>query len=708
MSQVMRPPFPSPYTSSKSFPAWVMLALCVAATAIAWFGVSQSRQQDDQAHFELETMHTAAHIQNALASREQVLHQAAAIFANASVSHAAWRRYMASLALEKTFPEIQEIGFVMTSISGGDTATDATAPHGRWNNNNSSVHVTPLPPGRSAPNLPQELTSVYQVASRRTNTATPIDNVLLLQDATSPGQPMILLYRPVYVNNVGDNGADPVGRKLRGYVYARVAIGDFIKTILPQTDRQLRFKIFEGSSSDPQSLLYDSGNKASPDSIKFRKTAVIALNERPWTLQFESASAPPSDAIRADIYILGSGLFLALSLFGLMHALARSYVHRERKLVETERLASAARFQAFVEQLGGMPYIGKLDCKGSHLYVSPKVENLLGFTPEQWCNDPELRIRQLHELDRDDVLNAVASALSTQEPLSIDYRIRHNDGSVRWFHDEARVVADANGKPLFMQGVVLDITDRKQAQEELERSHKELKKLISALDALREEEQKRLAQEMHDDLGQLLGAMKMDLSVLAQHLPRNDAKDAKLLERLDNINDLVNAMVTSVRRIISDLPPKILDDAGLFEALELLGKNFEKRHQIKCRVHLPEFAPAFEQKTAASVYRMIQESLNNVAKHACATEVDIKMELTEKYAMLSIADNGKGFSATDLQKAGSFGLIGMRERVASLNGKIRIESADHAGATIYIWIPLDAKLTCDAELSEPTLIDYSI
>lgn len=699
MSQATPLPFPSSFTLSKSFATWLVLALCMSATALAWFGLSQSRQQDHQARFELEAAHMAVHIRNAFASHEQVLHHVAAFFANASFSHAAWQSYVSSLDLEKNFPGIQEIGFTETNGTHGSVRSAAAADSDRQDSK-AKVYIASIPPGPTIANFPRELASGYFPTMNyqvRASTAAPSDNMRLLRDTGGLRQAVLLMYFPVW--------AAP--RKLLGYVHAHIAVAGFMNAALPQTNQQLRFKVFEGKGTNPQSLVHDSSPDTPSDGIKFRKTAVITFNEQPWTIEFESVSPSLSGAIRPDLYILSGGLLLALSLFGIMHATTRNSARRESKLVESERLASAARFQAFVEQLGGMPYIGKLDSKGTHLYVSPKVENLLGFTPEQWCNDPELRIQQLHELDRADVLNAIASTLSTQEPFSIDYRIRCNDGSVRWFHDEARVVTDANGKPLFLQGVVLDITDRKQAQEELERSHKELKKLINTLDTLREEEQKRLAQEMHDDLGQLLTAMKMDLSVLAQHLPGN-GKDAKLLKQLDNINDLVNAMVTSVRRIISDLPPKILDEAGLFDALALLGKNFEKRHQIKCRVHLPELVPVFEQKTAASVYRMIQESLNNIAKHACATEVDIRVSLTEKHAMLSIADNGKGFSAADLQKAGSFGLIGMRERVASLNGKLRIESADHAGATIYISIPLDAKLTCGPELSKPVAVADSI
>lgn len=374
----------------------------------------------------------------------------------------------------------------------------------------------------------------------------------------------------------------------------------------------------------------------------------------------------------------------------------------ERKRAEQDRLEAAGRFQAFVEQLGGIPYIGSLDARATNIYISPRISEVIGFTPEQWCSDPDLKLRQMHEDDRIGFLQSVAALISAAAPLSIDYRLRRADGTLRWFHDEARVTTDECGRPLFLQGIALDITERKQVQEELMQSHLELKRLVGALDAVREDEQKRLAREMHDDLGQLLAAMKMDLSALAAQLPANQGN---ALQRLDAINELVNSMLVSIRRIIADLPPKLLDDAGLFDALRLLAGNFERRYGIACRLDLPAEVPSFSSKTTSMLYRVVQESLTNIAKHAHATRVCITMESRPSSFLLSVIDNGTGASAADLDKNGSFGLICMRERVVALDGELHIDTAPGTGMAVHVHLPrqefADAATSGSGEAAAP-------
>ncbi|MEN3297420.1 MAG: hypothetical protein V7642_6673 [Burkholderiales bacterium] len=358
-----------------------------------------------------------------------------------------------------------------------------------------------------------------------------------------------------------------------------------------------------------------------------------------------------------------------------------------RRHSEIELRESAERFQSLVEQLPGMPYIANLDSVGSNVYVSPKIEELLGFTAEQWCTDPELRIRQLHPEDRVPVLEAINDARSRKSSFSIDYRIYRSDGKLRWFHDEARVVTGAHGEPLFLQGAILDVTERKQAQAELEQSHHELQEMIGALDSLRVEEQRRLAHEMHDDFGQLLAAMKMDISTLQQHLPQSDAR---IVRHLSSISELVDAMVASVRRIIADLPPKVLEDVGLYSALEVMVTNFEKRHRIACELRLSESEPILEAKVASAIYRMVQETLNNVAKHADASYVEAEVVSSTAEISLRVKDNGRGMAPDKLQKPGSFGLVGMRQRVSALGGEMKVDSCEGAGTAIMITIPLNA------------------
>lgn len=359
--------------------------------------------------------------------------------------------------------------------------------------------------------------------------------------------------------------------------------------------------------------------------------------------------------------------------------------HIGRRHTEIELKQSAARFQSFVEQLPGMPYIANLDTYGSNVYVSPKIGELLGFTAEEWCSSPELRIRQLHAEDRSNVLEAIRKAIEERGTFSIDYRICRRDGAVRWFHDEARVVVNPGGKPLFLQGVILDITERKQAQTELERSHQELHQLIHTLDSMRIEEQKRLAHDLHDDFGQLLAAMKMDILTLQKHLPSDDSK---ILRHLASINELVDTMVASVRRIVADLPPQILEDVGLYSALQYMAANFEKHYSIVCRLQLSEPAPNLEPHISTAIYRIIQETLTNIAKHAQATSIEVRLSGSDTHIELCVTDNGRGITPENRQKPGSFGLIGMRERVMALNGRMQINSVAGAGTSIEITIPL--------------------
>jgi two-component system sensor histidine kinase UhpB len=359
----------------------------------------------------------------------------------------------------------------------------------------------------------------------------------------------------------------------------------------------------------------------------------------------------------------------------------------------TERQqAGSERFHVFAEQLGGVPYIASLDQRIGLLYVSPKIEQMLGFTQDTWCNDPGLRMRQIHPDDRTMVAKVLARSLAHHEAFSIDYRISDRDGALRWLHDEARVFIDTAGAAPYMQGVMLDITERKAAQTELDSSHRDLQKLIAALETLREDEHKRLAQEIHDDLGQLLAAMKMDLANLQQRLPQGDAQ---LLQQLGGIQGLVDAMVASVRRIIADLPPKILEDMGLYPALALLTANFEKRHHILCRLDVPKPEPEVDARIAAPVYRIVQESLNNIAKHAGASRVDVRINFYDNHLVMCVIDDGRGMGMDSLQKPGAFGLIGMRERVTALDGDLTIES-NGEGTTIQIVIPMSPSTAVEA------------
>jgi PAS domain S-box-containing protein len=255
-----------------------------------------------------------------------------------------------------------------------------------------------------------------------------------------------------------------------------------------------------------------------------------------------------------------------------------------------------------------------------------------------------------------------------------------------------------DGKPLYTV-ILRDITERKRAEQELRLSREYLRNLYDNLQTIREEERKRIARELHDDLGQTLGAVRIDLTLLRNTLPANLPELEKNAELIDK---LLLSAITSVRRISSDLRPRPLDDLGLVPALQMLAGEFSQRHNIVCEVGAPTEDVRLPDDIASPVFRMVQESLNNVAKHADATHVHIELSMNENILSLTIADNGKGFTAADTKKPESFGLIGMRERAWAMGGSLEVNSGatgDSKGTTINISIPLTGNADDAADIS---------
>ncbi|MBC7514270.1 MAG: PAS domain-containing sensor histidine kinase [Herminiimonas sp.] len=211
--------------------------------------------------------------------------------------------------------------------------------------------------------------------------------------------------------------------------------------------------------------------------------------------------------------------------------------------------------------------------------------------------------------------------------------------------------------------------------------------LIAVFDALRDCEQRRLTREMHDEFGQLLAAMKVDLALL-----QRDAALASypLSRHVVSLHELVDAMLISVRRIIADLPPLAIEEHGIFGALERLACNFRKRHAIQIQLHIEANRLQMSQSLELSVYRIIQEALNNVVRHANARNALIRLRHVGGNLVIAIEDDGQGASNAQLRKIGSYGLASMQERVAALDGTIAVRSNKGSGTRIEIAIPANA------------------
>jgi signal transduction histidine kinase len=226
-----------------------------------------------------------------------------------------------------------------------------------------------------------------------------------------------------------------------------------------------------------------------------------------------------------------------------------------------------------------------------------------------------------------------------------------------------------------------DITQKIEYEEELKASRDQLRQLSIHLEKIREEERASIAREIHDELGQQLTGLKMDVSWLARKI--TEPENAK--EKIAGMITLVDDTVKNVRRIASDLRPGMLDDLGLTAALDWQSHEFNKRSGINCNFHSDIKELNFDKNVSIGVFRIMQEALTNVARHANATEVSCFLTGNDKEIKLSITDNGKGM--VDNNKKKTLGLLGMRERALMMNGKLSIDSTPGIGTRIQLIIP---------------------
>ena len=237
----------------------------------------------------------------------------------------------------------------------------------------------------------------------------------------------------------------------------------------------------------------------------------------------------------------------------------------------------------------------------------------------------------------------------------------------------------------FYTVILRDVSARMEAAAALERSRKELLEVGAAADAAREQDKNRIARELHDELGQALTMLQMDVAWCKEKLPAGEDAFAR---RLDKMAGLLTGTVAATRRIAADLRPLVLDDLGLFPAVESLVENFRQRTGIPCELAVSNPEMQLPAAHSTAVFRVVQEALTNVARHAQAKHVEVAIEQHPTEVTLNIRDDGRGFMPHKPRKAGSFGLIGLRERAYLIGGDATITSAPGQGTSIEVRLPI--------------------
>jgi PAS domain S-box-containing protein len=323
------------------------------------------------------------------------------------------------------------------------------------------------------------------------------------------------------------------------------------------------------------------------------------------------------------------------------------------------------------------------------IYVNPAFEQMTGYVATDIIGHSPLHLLQEDERNQQDIA-ILRRALQEARETRVALRMYRRDGSILWGESLITPVRDNAGRVTHYIGILSDISGQREASLQRLEALQQLQRLSAHLQGARENERAHIARELHDELGQILTALKMDISFLHSQYPATP----EIAGKLDDMTELVDATLASVRRISADLRPTILDDLGLKAAIEWLARDFEKRHPgIVCQLALELDRPLDDGSIAIACYRIVQECITNVARHAQASKIHIMVALgSDQKLRISVQDNGRGLPAmpipTPISTAGGFGLIGMRERVAALGGRFSLESLPGEGVFVDATIPL--------------------
>jgi PAS domain S-box-containing protein len=334
-------------------------------------------------------------------------------------------------------------------------------------------------------------------------------------------------------------------------------------------------------------------------------------------------------------------------------------------------------------------------------FVSREAEALLGYPVKRWLEEPAFWADHLHPEDREWATSFHTRALEQARDHAFEFRMIAAGGQVVWLRDVVRVIA-GDGAARECVGVMFNVTSRREAEEDLRRSQRQLSDLSAHVEWAREEERRTMSREIHDELGQALTALKMDLALLSSRIREGGAlatADA-LGERLKGMSGLTEDTIERVRRLARELRPGVLDDLGLEAAIEWQAQDFESRTGIGCRVHSRVGDLKLPRPLATAFFRTFQESLTNVARHAQASRVGVFLSLEGSRLTLEVSDDGRGISEETVAAGKSLGLLGMRERARRLGGQFAISGAPGRGTTVTLSVPLPEEESA-SKLQEP-------
>ena len=356
---------------------------------------------------------------------------------------------------------------------------------------------------------------------------------------------------------------------------------------------------------------------------------------------------------------------------------------RQRSVAKLSQAEERAR--QLVESIQAIVWRGSPDYKFT--FVSKEAELILGYSADDWLKDEEFWRRHLHAEDRDWAVSYGIDHAARGEDHSYDFRMIAADGRTVWFRNVVRVLSQ-NHQPQELVGVMIDITSQKESEEQVRKSREQLRALSAHLQYIREEERTRIAREIHDELGQVLTALKMDLSLLNHGLLESSESMPRfrLMEEIASMRRLVDRTIQTVRRISTELRPEVLDHLDLRAAMEWQIQEFQVRSGIICEFRSNVDTIDLDRDSATALFRIFQEAMTNVARHANASRVNIGIVQTDDSLLMEVSDNGRGITESNIANSRSFGILGIRERALLLGGEVDIKGVPGQGTTLTVRV----------------------
>jgi PAS domain S-box-containing protein len=344
-------------------------------------------------------------------------------------------------------------------------------------------------------------------------------------------------------------------------------------------------------------------------------------------------------------------------------------------------------YRHLVEGIPAVLYVDANDDHSSNIYTSPQIEPLLGFTVEQWRDDPALWVDRMHEDDRERVLGEHRESLTTGDPFRTEYRLIAADGREVWIHDEAVLVRGTNEDPMFWRGVMTDVTRARRVEDRLRKSLEVLRRtmedrrqLLLRLEDAQEEERRRIASDIHDDPIQVMSAADIRAQSLARRI-----EDPELRQEAEELREVIRSSVERLRHLLFELRPPELDREGLVPALRSYVGDADPVPEIEDAM---PFEPPSELR--AVLFRIAQEAIANARKHAAATRIHVSIADLEGGVQLVVTDDGQGFDVGVIEspEPGHIGLPTMIERARLAGGACEIESEPGRGTSVSVWLPI--------------------